>query len=93
MTGSEFLGIGAKAWGWTKGTLLFLRRIATLEARVTALEDALGSQPADCCKACGVRAMRMTGKSMLLGNQGTQWWEEYWACENCGKSITTHHKL
>jgi hypothetical protein len=28
-----------------------------------------------------------------LGNQGSQWWEEYWICEKCAKSETRHKRL
>ena len=34
-------------------------RAATLEARVTALEEALAKQPADVCPYCGERAVRV----------------------------------
>jgi hypothetical protein len=49
MTGAEGLGVAAKAWAWAKRSLLFARRIATLEARIAALEDALKKQPGDAC--------------------------------------------
>ena len=79
--------------GWGKRALSFAQRVATLEARVAALEDALRKQPGDACPFCGERAMRMKEQSRLLGNQGTQWWEEYWICEKCNKINTQHHKF
>jgi uncharacterized protein with PIN domain len=91
-TGSE-IGLGMKVWGWAKQAFLIGKRIATLEARVTALEEALQKQRPDACPFCGEHAMRMSSKSVLLGNQGTQWWEEYWICEKCGKNETKHRKL
>ena len=43
--GSE-ISLGTKIWGWAKQVVLIGKRIATLEARVTALEEALAnSQP------------------------------------------------
>ena len=90
--GSE-ISLGTKIWGWAKQVVLIGKRIATLEARVTALEEALAKQPADACPFCGERGMRMTSKCVLLGDQGSQWWEEYWTCEKCAKSETRHRKL
>jgi uncharacterized protein with PIN domain len=69
------------------------KRIATLEARVTALEEALQKQPPDACPYCGERAMRLTEQSGLLGNQGSQWTEETWTCGKCGKRYYEREKL
>jgi hypothetical protein len=83
----------SRVLAWGKRTFAFAKRIATLESRVAALEDALTKQPADACKFCGERAVRMTAKSPLLGNQGTQWWEETWTCGTCSKTEIRHHRL
>jgi len=69
------------------------KRIATLEARVSALEQALGTQPADACPYCGERAMRLSKQSMLMGNQGKQWTEDDWTCKECGKTERRRKKL
>jgi hypothetical protein len=82
-----------KVRGWATRGFQIGKRIATLESRVTALEQALTKQPASACPYCGERAARMVSKSVLLGNQGSQWWEEYWVCEKCAKTETRHRKL
>lgn len=83
------VGAGKTLWSWIKSNAQKIfklgKRIATLEERVTALEDALKKQPGDECPYCGERAMRLTEQSGLLGNQGSQWTEEDWTCEKCGK--------
>ena len=61
------------------------KRIATLEARVTQLEAALGKQPAEACPYCGERAMRKTQEGRLLGGS-SKWKQDIWTCETCNKS-------
>jgi ribosomal protein L37AE/L43A len=87
------MSLGTKIVAWAKRTILFGKRIATLEARLAAIEDALAKQPADACPFCGERAMRMTHAGHLLGDQGRQWWEDVWTCEKCGKAQPRRHKL
>jgi len=90
MTTPVEAGVGKKALDWVKdgATYIFrlVKRIATLEERVTALENALKKQPPDSCPYCGERGMRLAEQSALLGNQGSQWTEEDWNCEKCGKT-------
>jgi hypothetical protein len=69
------------------------KRIATLEERVSALENALKTMPPEACPFCGERAMRLKEQSGLLGNQGKQWTEEDWLCEKCGKIYREHTPL
>lgn len=78
---------------WAKRVFAIGKRVATLEARVLALEDALGKQPADACHFCGERAMRKTASGHLMGDQGRQWWQDVWTCEKCGKTETRNFKL
>jgi hypothetical protein len=61
------------------------KQIATLEARVAALEAALAKQPADACPFCGERAMRKTKAGRLLGGN-MKWTEDVWTCEACTQS-------
>jgi hypothetical protein len=86
-----------KAWPSIKHGLTYIfvlgKRIATLEARVTALEESLAKQPADACPFCGERAMRLTEQSSLFGNQGSQWTEETWTYEKCEKKYYEREKL
>jgi hypothetical protein len=87
------MSLGAKIAAWAKRTILFGKRIATLESRIAALEKALSKQPADACPFCGERAMRKTTSGHLMGDQGKQWWQDGWTCEKCGKTETRHFKL
>jgi hypothetical protein len=82
-----------RGFGWAKRLFAMTKRIATLEARVGALEEALAKQPADACPFCGERAMRMIASSPLLGDQGHQWWQESWTCGKCDKPQVRHLKL
>jgi hypothetical protein len=74
-------------WGWITHIATYIfklgKRIATLESRVTALEETLKTAPADACPFCGELAMRLTEQSRLLGNPGQQWTDETWTCEKC----------
>src|SRR5256885_9920111 len=51
-----------KGFDWLKGGVTYLwkigKRIATLEERVTALEQALNKAPAESCPFCGAREDR-----------------------------------
>jgi hypothetical protein len=97
MTTPVEVHFGTKALAWAKGAFAQIfaigKRVATLEARVTALEQALGKQPPDACPFCGERAMRMIDAGFLLGEQGKQWWEDVWTCEKCAKRQVRYHKL
>jgi hypothetical protein len=88
---------GTTAWGWIKNAVTYVvrlaKRVATLEERVTALESALETQPPDACPFCGERAMRLTEQSMVKGDPGKQWMEEYWTCEKCTKEYCKAKKL
>jgi hypothetical protein len=54
-----------------------------LKARIAALEEQLGGKwPADVCKYCGERAVRMHSKhGPIIGGK----MNESWKCEECGK--------
>jgi hypothetical protein len=77
------------SWKWIKSafTRVFAygKQIATLEARVTALEDTLAKQPADACPFCGERAMRKTQEGRILGG-AKQWKQDVWTCQVCKKT-------
>jgi uncharacterized protein with PIN domain len=89
--------IGAKGLGWIRQAATYVfkfgKRIATLEERVTALEDALKKQPADACPYCGERGMRLSKQSLLMGDPGKQWTQDVWTCEKCGRKETRRKKL
>lgn len=79
---------GKKALDWIKGGATYLwrlgKRIATLEERVTALEQQLKTVPADACPYCGDRAMRLTKQHyMVKGERPNQYTEEIWTCGTC----------
>ncbi|HMH97605.1 MAG TPA: hypothetical protein VK577_13630 [Bradyrhizobium sp.] len=81
---------GKKALDWIKGAATYLwklgKRIATLEERITALEDALKSAPANACPYCGERALRLTHQSLTaMGTHPKRWTEETWTCGKCTK--------
>ncbi|MFZ2065267.1 MAG: hypothetical protein WAV27_04735 [Xanthobacteraceae bacterium] len=88
---------GKKAWDWIKGRATYLvssaKRYAELEQRVTALENALKTQPADVCPYCGERAMRLKEQSGLMGDPGKQWKREFWHCDKCGKDYRKDEAL
>jgi hypothetical protein len=84
---------GKKALDWVKGGATYLwrlgKRIATLEERVTALEQQLKTAPADACPYCGERAMRLTKQpSMIKGDHPKRWTEEIWTCGACKQNYT-----
>jgi uncharacterized protein with PIN domain len=83
------IGTGRAAFNWIKNwagkVFQYGKRVATLEERVATLEQVLKTMPPDACPYCGERAMRLKEQSGVLGNQGTQWIEEDWRCEKCGK--------
>jgi DNA-directed RNA polymerase subunit RPC12/RpoP len=87
------VSLGAKIWGWVKSVIAVGKRFAELEARVTALELALKTAPADACPYCGERAMRLKEQGYLLGDPGKQWTEEIWNCASCGKDYAERQKL
>jgi hypothetical protein len=72
MTTPAEVGAAKKAFDWSKNGATYVfrlaKRIATLEERVTELENALKKQPADACPFCGERAMRKTEEGRLLGS-------------------------
>jgi hypothetical protein len=78
------------SFGWLKrgATYLFKlgKRMATLEERVTALEEALKREPGDACPYCGARAMRKITQGRLMGEPGRQWRTDIWHCEGCGRT-------
>lgn len=84
------VGAGKKALDWLKGGATYLwklgKRIATLEERVSALEESLKSAPADACPYCGERDMRLTNQNpMAMGTHPKRWTEETWTCGKCKK--------
>jgi hypothetical protein len=80
------LGIyGKRALAWAKSLFALGKRIATLEARVSALEAALEKHPPDVCDYCGERGMR---KTLSFGDPSNQSREEVWTCEKCGNAET-----
>jgi hypothetical protein len=89
--------VGQRALDWIKRGAIYLfklgKRIATLEERVTALEEALKTAPPDACPFCGERAMRLREQSGVMGNPGKQWTEEIWNCAKCGKNYTERQKI
>jgi hypothetical protein len=81
---------GKKALDWIKGGTTYLwklgKRIATLEERVTALEDALKTAPPDACPYCGKRALRLTSQgTFAMGDHPKRWTEGTWTCGECKK--------
>ena len=57
-------------------------RLDELEKRVAALEEKLGGEwPAEVCKACGKRALRLYHSSGGLDRDPVR---EEWACRECG---------
>jgi uncharacterized protein with PIN domain len=85
--------VGNKALDWIKRGATFLfklgKRIATLEERVTALEQQLRKAPGGACPYCGEHAMRLSKKpSIVRGNHPKRWTEETWTCGVCEKNYT-----
>jgi hypothetical protein len=82
---------GKKAFDWIKGGATYLwrlgKRIATLEERVTALEEQLKSAaPPDACPYCGERALRLTHQNLtVMGSHPKTWTEETSTCAKCNK--------
>jgi DNA-directed RNA polymerase subunit RPC12/RpoP len=84
---------GKKAFDWIKGASTYLwrlgKRIATLEERITALEQQLKTAPADACPYCGERAMRLAKQHyMVKGDHPKRWTEEDWICGSCTQKYT-----
>jgi hypothetical protein len=74
-----------KALKWTTAIFKYGKRIATLEARVSALEEARGKQLPDACPYCGERGMRMVRQGRFMGGR-EKWREDDWTCQKCGKT-------
>jgi uncharacterized protein with PIN domain len=90
MTTPIELGAAKKTFDWLKNGATYVfrlaKRIATLEERVTALEDALKNAPADACPYCGERALRLSHQSSTaMGTHPKRWTEETWTCGKCNK--------
>ena len=61
--------------------------VDALKQRVAGLEQKLsGKWPADVCKFCGERAVRMSGTRGP--NSHTHISEQIWTCEKCGRKET-----
>jgi uncharacterized protein with PIN domain len=88
--GAKALGLVRKYWG---KIFVSVKRVQTLEDRISALEESLGKQPADACPYCGERGMRLTEQSPLYGDPGKKWSEDVWTCEKCGKRERRRKKL
>jgi len=90
MTTPAEVGAGKKAFDWIKSGATYVfklaKRVATLEERVTELENALKKQPADACPFCGERVMRKTEEGRLLGGNPNQWKQDVWTCQACSKT-------
>ena len=66
-------------------------RTKALEEKVLELETKLsGKWPADVCKFCGERGMRLYHSFPGLGDRGNM--REDWQCEKCGKQQTRYFK-
>jgi hypothetical protein len=60
------------------------KRIAELEKRVMELEEKLGGKwPADVCKFCGERSVRLRQK---MGPVEGGYMREHWQCASCTKT-------
>jgi hypothetical protein len=96
MTPIEASGIW-KVWPSIKRALTYVfalgKRIATLEERVTHLEETLKTAPAESCPFCGARAQRLTHQSLPMGNPGKQWIEETWNCTECKRDYIDRKKI
>jgi hypothetical protein len=86
MTPSIELGIGKRALAWAKSVFAFGKRIATLEARVSALEAALEKHSPDVCDFCGERGMRKTSAYAGPAPGGKTMSRSEWTCGKCGRS-------
>ena len=84
-------------WGakWGGRAIVYARKgaamagkVATLEARVTALEELLSKQPADACPKCGERAVRRTSAGRMWGEGRGAHREDFYQCEKCGDQET-----
>jgi hypothetical protein len=92
MTGIVEWPLAIRAAGWGKQAFSYARRgaamatrIATLESRVTALEEALSKQPPDTCQMCGERAMRRIESSGIMGERDL-YRHDWWKCGKCGQT-------
>ena len=88
--GAKAIGFVRKYWG---RVFVSPKRVATLEERITALEESLKAAPPDACPYCGERAMRLFRQSGVMGNPGKQWTEEDWVCGKCDKKYIDRQPL
>jgi hypothetical protein len=88
ISADEIDGLRAIALGKTEAisnsSITEGKRIATLEARVSALEAALEKHPPDVCDFCGERGMRKTHSFGVIRGSTNQL--EVWTCEKCRKT-------
>jgi ribosomal protein L37AE/L43A len=75
-----------KLTGWAKNAFTLVKRVATLEARVTALEQGKGGTTPYDCPYCTERGMRKTKDGRVLGGAPYKWKEDVWTCQKCGKT-------
>ena len=92
------VSVGKKAFDWLKGGATYIwklgKHIATLEERVTALEQALKKAPAESCPFCGAREQRLAIQgTTIMGNPGKQWTEDTWICYDCGEEYIDRKKI
>jgi len=90
--------VGRKTLDWIKGAATYLwrlgKRIATLEERVSALEEALKSAPPEACPYCGERAQRLSHQSLTaMGTHPKRWTEETWTCGKCNKDYVERNPI
>jgi predicted RNA-binding Zn-ribbon protein involved in translation (DUF1610 family) len=75
-----------KVTGWAKSAFSLVKRVATLEARVTALEQGKGGTSPFDCPYCTERTMRKAKDGRVLGSAPNKWKEDIWACQNCNQT-------
>src|SRR5271169_908848 len=85
LTPAEIISLRVKTVACAKRIFHMGKRIATLEARVTKLEELLSTQPADACPYCGERSLRMSHAGHVRGSPPNAWRYETWACGKCGR--------
>jgi uncharacterized protein with PIN domain len=90
--------VGRKTLDWIKGAATYLwrlgKRIATLEERVSTLEDALKTAPPEACPYCGERAQRLSHQSLTaMGTHPKRWTEETWTCGKCNKDYVERNPI
>ena len=85
---ARMYGLGKQAIGFIRRGAAMAARIATLESRVTELEEKLEKQNPDACPGCGERAMRRTETGHL--SQANSARRDLWTCQKCGQA---EHRL